>query len=73
MNTITKTFEELEPDDIIIVPGDPTCIFPQFRKDTEWTVEEKYQNEKQVKVKELGGVVVHMSEYTVKQDIEQQL
>nr|WP_319266012.1 hypothetical protein [uncultured Draconibacterium sp.] len=65
MNTITKTFEELEPGDVIIVPGDPKCTWPQFREDQEWIVEEKYPDKKQVKVKWLGGVAVHMPEYTV--------
>jgi len=73
MNTIVKTFEQLKLGDTILVPGDPKCTWPQFREDQEWIVEEKYPDKEQVKVKGLGGVVVHMPEYTVKQDTEQQL
>jgi hypothetical protein len=65
MSTITKTFEELEPDDTIIVSGDPKCSWLQFREDQEFTVEKKH-NDKTVKVKELGGVVVKMDKYKVK-------
>lgn len=62
---ITKTFEELQPDDVIIIPGDQECTWLQFREDQEFTVEKKH-DDKTVKVKELGGVVVQMDKYTVK-------
>lgn len=65
MNTIIKTFEELELGDIIIVPGEPECSWPQFREDQEYTVEIKHED-RTVKVKELGGVVVKMAEYKVR-------
>ena len=65
MSTIVKTLEELELGDIIIVPGEPGCSWPQFREDQEYTVEIKHED-KTVKVKELGGVVVKMDKYTVK-------
>jgi hypothetical protein len=65
MSTVIKTFKELKPDDIIIVPGDPKCSWPQFREDQEFTVEIKHEDET-VKVKEMGGVVVKMDKYKVK-------
>ena len=64
-----KTFEQLEPGDVIIVPGDPKCEMILFRKDQEYTVEKKYLKDKSVKVKELGGVVIKMDEFEVKADM----
>lgn len=61
-NIITKTFEELNPGDTIIIDGDPKCTWLEFRNDQEFTVEKKYED-KTVKVKELGGVVVKLDEY----------
>lgn len=68
MSTITKTFEELQPGDIIIVPGDPQCNWLQFREDQEFTVEKKH-DDKTIKVKEMGGIVVRMNEYNVKTNL----
>ena len=65
MSTISKTFEELNLGDIIIVTGEPECSWPQFREDQEYTVEIKHED-KTVKVKEFGGVVVKMDKYKVK-------
>lgn len=65
MKTITKTFEQLEPDDVIIVPGSPKSIWPQFREDHEQIVEKKY-DDKCVKVKGLGGIAIKMDMYKVK-------
>lgn len=65
MGIITKTFEELKPGDTIIIAGDPKCTWIQFRQDQDFTVEKKY-DDKTVKVKELGGVVIKLDEYKVK-------
>jgi hypothetical protein len=65
MKTVIKTFEQLEPGDTIIIPGDPKCSWLQFREDHEHIVEKKYDGQT-VKLEELGGVVVQMPEYKVK-------
>ncbi|MFW5830778.1 MAG: hypothetical protein ACOCVA_00915 [Prolixibacteraceae bacterium] len=65
MSTVSKTFDELQPGEIIIVPGEPKCRWPEFREDQEYTVEIKYEDET-VKVKELGGLVLKMDKYKVK-------
>ncbi len=66
---VTKTFEQLEQGDVIIVPGNPKCNWPDFREDHEQVVEFKYLDDKSVKVKGLGGVAVKMDEYKVKVEL----